>query len=167
MYVPNWISKPVILQYWGGSNVTVSTCIFLLYLHFSLSLSQFQPIFVLFVGISAVLCHCFKAMSLVRILPYHGLYNMLSEPYLRWITNLTQILAFQLYFNNKKCTLYLRNDYLVYHFSGNLNLMFFFVFLYHHHNSLHHHPHGAFSFSFPLLLDAAQPFECEWCKSYN
>ena len=79
-----------------------------------------------------------------------------------------QILAFHPYFNNKKCTLYLRNDYLVYHFSGNLNLMFFFVFLYHHdHNSLHHHPHGAFSFSFPLLLDAAQPFECEWCKSCN
>ena len=39
------------------------------YLRFSLSLSQFQPISVLFVTVSAVLWRCFKAMSLVRILP--------------------------------------------------------------------------------------------------
>ena len=39
----------------------------LLYLGFSLSLSQFQLIFVSFVAISAVICHCFKAMSLVEI----------------------------------------------------------------------------------------------------
>ena len=41
----------------------------LLYLGFSLSLSlsQFQLIFVSFVAISAVICHCFKAMSLVGI----------------------------------------------------------------------------------------------------
>ena len=38
----------------------------LLYLGFSLSLSQFQLIFVSFVAISAVICHCFKAMSLVQ-----------------------------------------------------------------------------------------------------
>ena len=36
---------------------------------FSLSLSQFLPIFVSFVAISAVLCRCFKVMSLVGILP--------------------------------------------------------------------------------------------------
>ena len=36
---------------------------------FSLSLSQFLPIFVSFVAISAVLCRCFKIMSLVGILP--------------------------------------------------------------------------------------------------
>ena len=39
----------------------------LLYLGFSLSLSQFQLIFASFVAISAVICHCFKAMSLVQI----------------------------------------------------------------------------------------------------
>ena len=39
----------------------------LLYLGFSLSLSQFQLIFVSFVAISAVICHCFKAMLLVGI----------------------------------------------------------------------------------------------------
>ena len=48
-----------------GSHVTVS--ISLLYLRFSLSLLQFQLISLLFVAISAVLCCCFKAMSLVRI----------------------------------------------------------------------------------------------------
>ena len=40
----------------------------LLNMCFSLSLSQFQPIFVSFALFSAVLCHCFKAMSLVRII---------------------------------------------------------------------------------------------------
>ena len=39
----------------------------LLYLGFSLSLLQFQLIFVSFVAISAVICHCFKAMLLVGI----------------------------------------------------------------------------------------------------
>ena len=49
----------------------IAVGILLLYLRFSLSLSlsQFQPIFALFVAISAVLCHCFKAMLLVQILP--------------------------------------------------------------------------------------------------
>ena len=37
----------------------VTVGILLLYLHFSLSLSQFQPIFVLFVKISAILSLCF------------------------------------------------------------------------------------------------------------
>ena len=53
--------------YLGRSNVAAK--IFLLYLHFSLSLSQFQPIFVSFVTISAFLWRCFKAMLLVRIVP--------------------------------------------------------------------------------------------------
>ena len=35
---------------------------------FFLSLSQFQPIFVSFVNISAVLCCCFKAIMLVGII---------------------------------------------------------------------------------------------------
>ena len=39
----------------------------LLYLGFSLLLLQFQLIFVSFVAISAVICHRFKAMSLVGI----------------------------------------------------------------------------------------------------
>ena len=60
-----WISTPIILHYWGGSYVAVG--ILQLYLFFSLSMSWFQPIFVLFFTISAVLCHCFKAMLLVRI----------------------------------------------------------------------------------------------------
>ena len=42
----------------------VTVGILLLYLHFSLSLSQVQPIFVLFVKISAILSLCFKDMSL-------------------------------------------------------------------------------------------------------
>ena len=42
------------------------------YLRFSLSLSQFQPIFVSFAAISAVLCRCFKAMWLVEIYPNHA-----------------------------------------------------------------------------------------------
>ena len=48
-------------SYWGGGHVAVG--ISLLYLCFySLSLSQFQLIFVSFVAISAALCRCFKAM---------------------------------------------------------------------------------------------------------
>ena len=56
--------------YWGRSNIAAK--IFLLYLHFSLSLSQFQLIFVSFVAISAFVWRCFKAMSLVRIVPSQG-----------------------------------------------------------------------------------------------
>ena len=40
----------------------------LLYFGFSQSLSQFQPIFLSFVTISAALCCCFKAISLIGIL---------------------------------------------------------------------------------------------------
>ena len=47
--------------------------ILLLYSHFSMSLSQFQPILVSLVTLSAVLCRCFKATSLGGILPLHGL----------------------------------------------------------------------------------------------
>ena len=43
-----------------------------LLLLFSVLLSWFQPIFVSFVTISTVLCGCFKAMLLVRILPKQG-----------------------------------------------------------------------------------------------
>ena len=39
------------------------------YLHFSLLLSQFQPVFVSFVAISTSLCHCFKVMLSVKIYP--------------------------------------------------------------------------------------------------
>ena len=39
------------------------------HLHFSLSLSWFQPIFVSFVAISTALCPCFKAMLLGQNLP--------------------------------------------------------------------------------------------------
>ena len=46
------------ILYGGGNLVADST--FLLYLDFSLSLLQFQPIFELFVAISAFLWHCFK-----------------------------------------------------------------------------------------------------------
>ena len=46
----------------------VAVGILLLYLYFSLLLSLFQLIFVSFFAIFAVLCCCFKAMSLVRIL---------------------------------------------------------------------------------------------------
>ena len=41
----------------------------------SLLLSQFEPIFVSFVTIAAVLHHCFKAMSLVRIFTPTGPHN--------------------------------------------------------------------------------------------
>ena len=47
----------------------VGVSILLLSLCFSLSLSRFQPIFVSFVTISAVLSCCFKAMFFVGILP--------------------------------------------------------------------------------------------------
>ena len=40
-----------------------------LQLSMSLSLSQFQPIFVSFVAISSVKCRCFKGMSLVKFYP--------------------------------------------------------------------------------------------------
>ena len=53
MYVPSLNFKTCHFSYWVGSRVTVG--ILLLYLHFSLSLSQFQPTFVSFVTISAVL----------------------------------------------------------------------------------------------------------------
>ena len=54
-------------MYWGGSHVTVG--ILLLYLCFSQSLLQFQPIFMSFAAISAVLCRRLKAMSLLEVLP--------------------------------------------------------------------------------------------------
>ena len=53
MYVPSLNFKTCHFSYWVGSRVTVG--ILLLYLHFSLSLLQFQPTFVSFVTISAVL----------------------------------------------------------------------------------------------------------------
>ena len=46
---------------------TFSYCIFLFV--FVSMLSQFQHLVMLFVAIPAVLCRCFKAMSLVGILP--------------------------------------------------------------------------------------------------
>ena len=53
--------------YWGRSNIAAK--IFLLYFCTFLLLSRFQPIFVSFVAISAFVWRCFKAMSLVRIVP--------------------------------------------------------------------------------------------------
>ena len=62
-----WISKPVISYI--EEEAMLLCGISLLYSRFSMSLSQFQPILVSLVTISAVLCHCFKATSLVGILP--------------------------------------------------------------------------------------------------
>jgi len=45
----------------------------------SLLLSQFQPIFVSFVTIAAVLRHFFKAMSLVKIFTPTGPHNKISK----------------------------------------------------------------------------------------
>ena len=65
-----WISKPFIshIEEEAISLPKFSYCIctFLL-------LSRFQPIFVSFVAISAFVWRCFKAMSLVRIVPSQGL----------------------------------------------------------------------------------------------
>ena len=60
-----WISKPAVLFallfqrkpcHSRYSTIALLLC-------FSVLLSWFQPIFVLFVTISAILCHCFKVMS--------------------------------------------------------------------------------------------------------
>ena len=59
--------KCVRFSYRKGGHVAVG--ILLLYLRFSLLLSHFQPIFLPFVVISSVVCRCFKAVSLVGILP--------------------------------------------------------------------------------------------------
>jgi len=62
-----WISKPVVSRIGRCiEEEAMSLSVFLLfYLRFSLSLSQFQSIFMSFVSISAVLCRCYKpAMSL-------------------------------------------------------------------------------------------------------
>ena len=68
-----WISKPAVffalLFQWKPCHSRYFTIALLLRLSV---LSWFQPIFVSFVTISAVLCGCFKAMSLVRILPEQG-----------------------------------------------------------------------------------------------
>ena len=68
MYLPSLNFKTCHFSYWVGSRVTVG--ILLLYLHFSLSLSQFQPTFVSFVTIYPVLkvavsrpCHLSKCNS--------------------------------------------------------------------------------------------------------
>ena len=66
-FVPSLSCKTCRLAYLGGRHVAVR--ILLLYLRFSLLLSKFQPNFVSFFAISGVLCHCFEAMSLVRITP--------------------------------------------------------------------------------------------------
>ena len=66
-YVPCLNFKTGQFEYRGGSHVAVS--ILPLYLCFSLSQSQFQPICVSYNASPAVLCHCFKAMTLVGILP--------------------------------------------------------------------------------------------------
>ena len=61
-----------------------------------LSLSQFQAIFVhvSFVAISAVLCRCFKAMSLVGILPKQGLSHVVSfAAVFRLVTQLSSFLS--------------------------------------------------------------------------
>ena len=57
-----WIFKTCRFAYWGESQVALG--ILPKCLHFSLLLLQFQPIFVSFVAISPLLCHCFKAMLL-------------------------------------------------------------------------------------------------------
>ena len=59
-YVQSLNFKTCCFAYWGGGHVAID--ILLSYLRFSLSLSQFQSIFVSFVAISAALCRCFKDM---------------------------------------------------------------------------------------------------------
>ena len=56
MYAPILKFKTGHLAYWGGSHVTVS--ISLLYLHFSLLLSQFQTIFASFVNVNVSRACC-------------------------------------------------------------------------------------------------------------
>ena len=65
-HFPSLNFKSSHFAYWRGGHVTVG--ILLLYWPYSLSLSRFQPIVVLLVAMSTVLCCCFKAMSLVGIL---------------------------------------------------------------------------------------------------
>ena len=64
--------------YWGESHVAVD--ILLLYLRFSLLVLQFQPNFVSFVAISAVLSRCFKSMSLSVLAGIFLLYLPFSLP---------------------------------------------------------------------------------------
>ena len=61
-YVPSLTFKTCRFTYWGESQVAVDIS--------PLYLSQFLPIFVSFVAISAGLCHHFKAMSLVKFIRY-------------------------------------------------------------------------------------------------
>ena len=51
--------KTLRFTYWGGRHVPVA--ILPLFLRLSSSLLHFQSIFLLFVAISSVLCHCFKS----------------------------------------------------------------------------------------------------------
>ena len=53
-----------------------------LYLQFFLVTVAVSPIFIWFVTLSSVLCHCFKAMSLVVILLWKGV--MSNEPVVVW-----------------------------------------------------------------------------------
>ena len=58
-----WISKPVVSRI---DEKAMSLSVFLLlYLRFSLSLSQFQASFLLFIAIFVVLFRCFKGTSFV------------------------------------------------------------------------------------------------------
>ena len=61
-----WISKPFISHI---EEEAISLPKFSYYICTFLLLSRFQPIFVSFVAISAFVWRCFKAMSLVRIVP--------------------------------------------------------------------------------------------------
>ena len=65
-YVSSLNVKTSCFAYWGGIHFAVG--ILLLSFRFSLSLSQFQPIFVSLVTISTH-CRCWKAMSIVGIYP--------------------------------------------------------------------------------------------------
>jgi len=53
--------------------------ILLLYLRLSLSLSQFQSIFVSFVTVSSAFCRCFQAMSLVETYPNRASFKCYIE----------------------------------------------------------------------------------------
>ena len=84
--LPNWrLSLKLSCQYvyfFTRNGVQNGPQLGALYLQFSFLLWQFQPIFMSFVTISSVLCHCFKAMLLVVILPWKGL--MSNEPVVVW-----------------------------------------------------------------------------------
>ena len=98
-YRPNWTPlSPVTITYVPNLNFKASCLVRInllfqrkpfhsqyfpiaLLLHFSVLLSWFQPVFVLFVAISAILCHCFKVMSLSEFYPNRAPFRLRVVPH--------------------------------------------------------------------------------------